>query len=73
MSTGRKPHDRATYGCGGDPIDDDLADDWCTLYHCAGDCGLRGHGWQHQFKEATPKQIAKADEIESRINAKKTP
>lgn len=38
---------RAMYGCGGDPIDDDIADDWCTDYHCAGDCGLRGHGVQH--------------------------
>lgn len=26
MSTGRKPCKRAMYGCGGDPIDDDLAD-----------------------------------------------
>ncbi len=23
-------------------------DDYCTNYHCAGDCGLRGHGTQHQ-------------------------
>ena len=23
------------------------ADDFCTLYHCAGDCGKRGHGVQH--------------------------
>jgi len=28
--------------------------EFCTNYHCAGDCGLRGHGVQH-FK---PKTIA---------------
>lgn len=22
-------------------------DEWCTSYHCAGDCGRRGHGYQH--------------------------
>ena len=47
MSKGRKAPSRAIYGTGGDPIDDDLADNWCTDYHCAGDCGLRGHGYQH--------------------------
>jgi predicted ATP-grasp superfamily ATP-dependent carboligase len=40
--------ERAVYGCGGDPLDDDLADDWCNDYHCAGDCGLKGHGYQHE-------------------------
>ena len=35
--------EKAMYGCGGDPIDDDLADEWCSDYHCAGDCGLKGH------------------------------
>lgn len=34
---------RAVYGAGGDPIDDDRADDYCTMYHCPGDCGLKGH------------------------------
>jgi hypothetical protein len=38
MSGGSKVLLRDTY---------DLADDWCTDYHCAGDCGLRGHGYQH--------------------------
>lgn len=23
-------------------------DEWCSDYHCAGDCGLNGHGWQHK-------------------------
>ena len=22
--------------------------DWCTEYHCLGDCGLSGHGTQHK-------------------------
>lgn len=21
--------------------------EWCSDYHCAGDCGLNGHGYQH--------------------------
>jgi hypothetical protein len=25
--------------------------DYCTNYHCVGDCGLRGHGWQHKTNE----------------------
>lgn len=24
-----------------------VVDEWCSDYHCAGDCGMRGHGWQH--------------------------
>lgn len=24
-----------------------VVDEWCRDYHCAGDCGMRGHGWQH--------------------------
>ena len=47
MNEGRKSLLRAIYGCGGGPIDDYIADDWCTDYHCVGDCGLRGHGYQH--------------------------
>ena len=43
-----EPKQRAVYGYGGDPIDNDFDDDWCTDYHCAGDCGLRGHGYQHE-------------------------
>ena len=22
-------------------------DEWCDDYHCPGDCGMRGHGYQH--------------------------
>ena len=44
----RKREPRAIYGCGGDPLDDDRADEFCTDYHCAGDCGLRGHGYRHR-------------------------
>ncbi len=24
-----------------------MADDYCTDYHCCGDCGLHGSGFQH--------------------------
>ena len=36
----------------------DLApDEWCSDYHCAGDCGLLGHGYQHaQPHEITPQR-----------------
>lgn len=44
MSTGRKPLQLVT-------------DEWCSYYHCAGDCGMRGHGWQHaQPHEVTPQR-----------------
>lgn len=44
MSTGRKPLQFVT-------------DEWCSDYHCAGDCGMRGHGWQHaQPHEVTPQR-----------------
>lgn len=29
------------YGTGGDPIADDVDQDYCSMYHCPGDCGLR--------------------------------
>ena len=45
MSDGRKPL-RAV-----------VAEEWCSDYHCAGDCGLRGHGYQHaQPHELTPQR-----------------
>lgn len=25
-----------------------IKDEWCSDYHCAGDCGMRGNGWQHK-------------------------
>ena len=31
-------------------------DEWCGDYHCAGDCGLRGHGYQHANHEEDPEQ-----------------
>ena len=44
MSAGRKPLQLVT-------------DEWCNDYHCAGDCGMRGHGWQHtQPHEVTPQR-----------------
>ncbi len=29
--------------------------EWCNDYHCAGDCGLLGHGYQHAGHGVTEK------------------
>jgi len=28
--------------------------EWCSDYHCAGDCGLNGHGYQHTSEKEVP-------------------
>jgi len=34
----------------------EIDDEWCDDYHCAGDCGLKGHGYQHSNQDTrTPK------------------
>ncbi|MFO0454287.1 MAG: hypothetical protein ACK52I_37495 [Pseudomonadota bacterium] len=30
--------------------------EWCSDYHCAGDCGLPGHGAQHKGNDDDPEQ-----------------
>lgn len=63
MTEGRKAPLRAIYGCGGDPIDDDLADEWCADYHCAGDCGM-----PHNGIEAVEYSLAyRAEKAESQL------
>lgn len=47
MSKGRKPLQLVT-------------DEWCSDYHCAGDCGLRGHGYQHAQPHAVTAQRKRA-------------
>ena len=51
-------------------------DDWCSAYHCAGDCGLRGHGYQHaQPHEITPQRkratLAAFDALEAEARRKR--
>jgi len=51
-----------------------LEADFCALYHCAGDCGKRGHGVQHisdlgryRYKKLV---LAAFDELESAAQQK---
>ena len=34
--------------------------EWCTDYHCSGDCGLAGHGVQHKSAAKTTAERQRA-------------